>query len=341
MLPTLHILSSPSNPVHINNRMDPFSIAVVKFVNNIQKFGWKCIHYGIPGCEVNCETVICLDTLDTDHQVNKARYNQNASLEIKKRKKPKDMILCFYGADNQGATTDNNELSIIEPYIAYDHTAVFAPYRIFVSYATMHMFYGHHKMLMNPSWFDAVITNGFTPDEFEFNENPQDYILYFGRVVEVKGIHIAIQATEKTGNRLIIAGPGSLENLGYNLIPKHVTCVGLCDAEQRKHLMKNAKAIIGPTYYVEPFGNMVVEGYFSGTPAITSDWGGFTETVVNGVTGYRCKEMKDFVYALQNIDKIDRKYCRKFAEERYDEKVVYHKFHEYFLKIKDQNFYRN
>lgn len=339
-MPTLHILSSPDKPVHIDNRIDAFAVAVVKFIENMKQYGWDCVHYGIPGCQVDCETVICLPYIYNDSNLGSQEYNKNAAKEIEKRKKPGDMIMCFHGWGNREAAEANSDLPIVEPYIAYDHAAVFAPYRVFVSYATMHMYYGHHKMLMNPSWFDAVITNGFTPEEFEFKTEKENYVLYFGRIVESKGIHVAIQATERSGDHLILAGPGSLKDLGYKEIPPHITCVGLCDAQQRKELMKNAKAIIGPTYYVEPFGNMVIEGYLSGTPAITSDWGGFTETVVQGVTGYRCREMKEFVHALQNIDKIDPYVCRKYAEENYSEKVVYKKYHEYFLRILDKDFYR-
>lgn len=339
-MPTLHILTAPDKPVHIDNRIDAFAVGAVKFIDNMIKHGWDCIHYGIPGCQVNCETVMCLEHIYNDYETNRKQYNETAGKEIAQRKKPGDMIMCFHGWGNREAAEANNDLPIVEPYIAYDHTAVFAPYRVFVSYATMHMFYGHHQMLMNPSWFDAVITNGFTPDEFEFNDSPEDYILYFGRVIESKGINVAIQATELSGDKLVIAGPGTLKELGYTFIPPHVTCVGYCDAEQRKRLMRNAKAIIGPTYYVEPFGNMVIEGYFSGTPSITTDWGGFTETVVQGMTGYRCREMREFVHALKNINKIDRKFCRTHAEENYSEDVVYKKYHEYFLKIQQRDFYR-
>lgn len=337
---TLHILSSPYNPVHIKNRIDAFAVAVVKFIDNMKKLGWDCVHYGIAGCEVNCETVICLDTVYSDKHAAIKKYNEVAGLEISKRKQPNDLIMCFHGWENQEAAQLNSDLPIVEPYIAYDHTAVFAPYKVFVSYATMHMYYGLKGMLMSPSWYDAVISNGFDPNEFDYNENKKDYILYFGRVIESKGIHLAIQATEKVEKKLIIAGPGSLSTLGYSKIPDHVTCVGLCDADQRKILMRDAAAIIGPTYYVEPFGNMIIEGYLSGTPAITTDWGGFTETVVNGVTGYRCRDFKEFVYALTNLDKIDPKVCKKWAIDNYSEDVVYPRLHEYFQKILAKNFYR-
>jgi glycosyltransferase involved in cell wall biosynthesis len=204
----------------------------------------------------------------------------------------------------------------------------------------MHMFYGERGMLMEPSWFDAVIPNAFTPSEFEFSNTKKDYILYFGRVVESKGINVAIQATERSGHSLVIAGPGTLAELGYNEIPAHVTCFGVADVDQRRVLMRDAKAIIGPTYYVEPFGNMIAEGYFSGTPAITTDWGGFTETVVQGVTGFRCREMKDFVTALNNIDQISHADCRDWAWNNYEESVVHKKLDDYFKKILQSNFYR-
>ena len=339
-MPTLHILSSPDSPVHINNRIDPFSIAVVKFIKNMQLLGWNCIHYGIVGCEVDCETVMCLPHTYNDQNKNTEHYTLEAGKAIKERKQTGDLIMCFHGWQNRGAAEVNSDLHIVEPSIGYDTKAVFAPYRVFVSYSQMHLFYGERNMLMNPSWFDAVIPNAFTPDEFEFSEIKKDYILYFGRVVESKGLHVAIQSTKETGHKLVIAGPGSLTDLGYNEIPEHVTCVGPCDVEKRKILMRDARAIIGPTYYVEPFGNMVVEGYFSGTPAITTDWGGFVDTVVNGVTGYRCREFKEFVNALNNIDKIDPYACRKWAEENYSETIVHEKFDFYFKKILSGSFYR-
>lgn len=337
---TFHILSNPNNPVNINNRIDPFSISVLKFIQHMQSKGWRCIHYGIPGCQVSCETVLCLDTLSSDQTLNKINYNKTASIEIGKRKNPNDVLLCFYGLDNQQAANDHSDLTIVEPSIGYDHTAIFSPYRIFTSYAIMHMFYGYKGMLMNPSWWDAVIPNGIDPAEFDYNDKKDDYILFFGRVIESKGIHLAIQATEAAGKKLVIAGPGSFSALGYSSTPKHVTIVGICDKDMRKTLMKNAKAIIGPTYYVEPFGNMIAEGYFAGTPAITTDWGGFTETVVNGVTGYRCREFKEFVNAIHNIDTIDNYTCQQWAMKNFSDEVVYKKHHEYFSRLLSKNFYR-
>lgn len=337
----LHILSNPHGPVRSDNTIDPFSIATLKFIKYMTSYGWDCIHYGAVGSQVDCENVICTEYISEDKPTNIKNFGKKASKEITLRKKPDDIILCFYGLDNAEATLEHKELKIIEPSIGYAVSAIFADYRIFVSYAQMHMFYGLKDKTMSPSWFDAVIPNAFTPEDFTFNSNKQDYFLYFGRVIESKGIHTAIQATEKAGKNLVIAGPGDLRDLGYSKVPNHVTCVGLCNADQRKNLMSNAKAILGPTNYVEPFGNMVVEGYMSGTPAITTDWGAFPETVLQGVTGFRCREFKDFVEAIENIDTIDPKNCRQFAMSNYADSVVHPKFDKYIKKIITMDWYRN
>lgn len=337
---TLHILSSPYSPVNTHNRMDPFSIITWKFIHYMSKLGWHCVHYGIPGSSVDCENVSCLDSISPDIDYNVLRYNENASLEIAKRKKPGDMLICCYGAANKIAADQHLDLKAVEPIIGYATNVVFAHHRVFTSYAHMHMFYGERGMMMTPSWFDAVIPNAISADEFDYTESKEDYFLYFGRVIDTKGVHIAIQATEAAGKKLIIAGPGLITDLGYPGVPRHVEMVGLCNAEQRRVLMKSARAIIGPTHYVEPFGNMVPEGYMSGTPAITTDWGGFTETVINGVTGYRCREFKEFVRAIENIDLIDPKNCRKWAMENCEDTVVHNKFDQYLKRIAQLDFYR-
>ena len=336
---TLHVLSNPHNPVHTLHRIDPFSWACLKFMKYMKQYGWNIVHYGVKGCDVPVETVICLDKTGQPDSV--AKYNERAGQEIAKRKQPGDMIVCFYGLENKGACQANPDLKAVEPSIGYTNDAVWAPYRVFVSYAQMHMYYGKNGMLMNPSWYDAVVYNGITPSEFDYCEDKEDYFLCFGRVIENKGINLAIQATEKMGKKLIIAGEGNLSYMGYDKVPKHVELIGPCNVEQRRQVMKKARAIFGLTYYVEPFGNMVAEAYMSGTPAITADWGGFAETVQQGLTGFRCRDFKDVVTAIERIETIDHKTCYDWAMKNYADDVVHPQFDDYFNKLRVDNFYHS
>lgn len=329
----IHVLVNPRNPTGLSYRVDPFAVHGYKYIKHLSPH-FEIIHYGVSGAEVDCEHV------DVPQIIGNSSYefNRVAGEEIKKRKDAGDIIACFFGHDNKLACEMNPDCKWVEPSIGYRASGVFAPYRAFTSYAQMHMFYGERGMLMNPSWFDVVIPNPFTVDEFEYKEDKEDYFLYFGRVIEEKGIHLAIQATEKLGKKLIIAGPGDLRHLGYNKVPDHVEVFGVADAEQRKRLMKNAKALLGLTYYVEPFGNMVIEANLSGTPVITTDWGGFTETVVEGQTGYRIRDFKSLLTAIESIDKIKPYDCRAWGLNFSDE-AVHSKHKEYLDKVIKNDFY--
>lgn len=329
---TLHILPNFATPTDLDHRTDPFSVATYRYIEYMAKHGWSMIHYGHTDSRPLCAHVpIPFE--------NHEQSNRLAGEEIAKRKQPGDIIICFYGVGNIGAAQANTDLRAVEPAIGYAVDTVFAPYRVFTSQAHQHMYYGHHKMLMNPSWFDHVIPNGFEVSEFEYREEKEDYLLYFGRVISTKGVELCIHLAEQTGQRLVIAGPGSLSDIGIKQVPAHIEVVGVCNMEQRRSLMSRAKALLGPTFYIEPFGNMVVEALFSGTPAITTDWGGFTETNLHGVTGFRCRDWSDFKHAVRRIGDIRPDVCRALAEAKYTNDIVHAQHHRYLQKVAAANFY--
>jgi glycosyltransferase involved in cell wall biosynthesis len=316
------------------NRIDPFAVHAYKYIKHLLPH-YEIVHYGIEGAQVDCEHV----DVPSINGIDTKDFNTVAGAEIAKRKTKDDLIICFFGIDNKLACDLNSNCRVVEPSIGYRANGVFAPYRVFTSYANMHYFYGERGMLMNPSWFDAVIGNPFTISEFEYCENKDDYFLYLGRVMEEKGIHLAIQATQKLKKRLIVAGPSdNLRHLGYESIPDHVELVGYADAEKRKQLLKKAKALLGLTYYLEPFGNMIIEANLSGTPVITTDWGAFPEIVLEGETGYRVRDFKSLLTAMESVEKIDATNCRKWGLNFSDEEL-HHKHHTYLQKIIKNSFY--
>ena len=350
MNPTLHILSNPSGITHTRYRMEPFNVAALKFIENMKQRGWDMVHYGHESADVACEHEVCVTNDEFPppedgnlliHQPHLEKiYNDRAIQIVAKRKKPGDMLLAFYGLANKPTMDTHHDLKRLEPSIGYPPETVYSPYRAFVSYSQMHYYYGLHKMLLNPSWFDAVIPNAFTPNEFEFCDEKEDYFVYLGRVNYDKGVDLCIQITERLGKKLYIAGPtDTLRHLGYTAIPKHVELVGYVNPKQRSALLRKAQCLMAPTHYIEPFGNIVAEAQFCGTPVLTTDWGGYVDSVVQGVTGFRCKDFGSFARAAEKVHELSPEVCRTWAMQNFSDEVVHDKFDEWLNKIRINNFY--
>jgi glycosyltransferase involved in cell wall biosynthesis len=318
--------------------MEPFNIAVSKFITNMSKLGWSMMHYGHELSQVDCENVAVVfsaelapqshDTLFPHNPAIAQLFGKRVNSALLKNVEPGDAVLCFYGSDHYDAVQGIPNVQVVEPSIGYRAEAVFAPYRVFTSYAQMHYYYGKNNQLHTPSWTDAVIPNAFTSSEFEYRDNKDDYLLYLGRVSGEKGIDIAIKTAAATGRRLIIAGPGHIDS-----VPAGVEMIGYVNVEQRRTLLSGAAALIAPTLYIEPFGNIVIEAAMSGTPVLTTDWGGFTETVVQGRTGFRCRSPEEFAQAVDKLPEIYSWACRDWAMEHYSDSVVHQKFDQYFKRI--------
>lgn len=351
-----HVLGVPHTISNKDYVACAFTQKVVKFCEMMKARGHTIIHYGHDRSEVHCDENVAVTNDNIlraaygDHDwrrytfkydLNDIAYKHfyaNAIAEIGKRKKPGDFLLCFWGYGHKAIADAHPNMIVVEPGIGYPG-GVFAPYRVFESQSIMAAWFnmtavsspGHY------SWYDAVIPNYFDLRDFDYSEEKEDYFLYLGRVGEHKGTHIAIQVCEAIGARLVVAGQNNLTDMGYKEIPKHVEYVGYADAQKRRNLMSKAKGQFVCTLYGEPFGGVQIEAMLSGTPVISTDWACFGELNLHGVTGYRCRTFEQFTWAATNINKINPKNCREWAENFSFDKVslMYEEFFYSISKVYD------
>tara|TARA_Y100000591_G_scaffold263369_1_gene236496 strand:- start:1033 stop:2001 length:969 start_codon:yes stop_codon:yes gene_type:complete len=265
------------------------------------------------------------------------KFNTLAIAEIKERIQQGDFVLCFWGKGHYHVGSyfmKDSRAIVVEPGVGYGLDQTFCDYKIFESYATMHQYIGKIDTYQ-PSWYNTVIPLTCDASQFTVSDTKEDYFLHLGRITKCKGLDIAIRACNHLGVKLKVAGTpkGDLEKLGVT-ITDNIEYIGLAGVEERRELMSKAKGFFCISTYAEPFGAAVVEAMLSGCPVITSDWGGFTETVVHGYTGFRIKNFNDVICAMKNIDNIDPHICRKWAENNYGMKKIASMIEEYFYNLK-------
>ena len=339
-----HVLSLPHTITRKDYSACAFTMKVLKFGKMMTDRGHTVFHYGHKDSVVQCTEHIPV-TFDEDLEKSYGNYDwrktffkycntdyahnifrERAIVEVGKRKQRGDFILCFWGFAHQPVAAAHPELIALEPGIGCNNKPCTA-HSVFESHAIMNQIYGKYDNW--PKWYDAVIPNYFDPDDFKYNETPKDYFLFIGRVIDSKGVGIAIEVTKRLGVQLIVAGQGDLKPI-CGLVPDHVTFIGYVEPEARCELLRNAKALLAPSHYNEPFGGVIIEALFCGTPTITSDWGGFSENNLHGITGYRCRTIEQFVWAGRNINKISRKACRDWAMNNFSLERVALMYEEYF-----------
>ena len=77
-----------------------------------------------------------------------------------------------------------------------------------------------------------------------------------------------------------------------------------------------------PTVFIEPFGFSGVEAQLCGVPLIATSYGAFQETILEGVTGYRCHTLADWVEAIRLSGTLDRRQIATLARGKYSKEAV-------------------
>jgi glycosyltransferase involved in cell wall biosynthesis len=167
-----------------------------------------------------------------------------------------------------------------------------------------------------------VAYNGINLDNYIYNENKSDYFLFLSRISRFKGAHEAIQACKESGNKLLVAGedvfvndPSYVMSIMNSCNEKNIKYLGNITEEKKRELLSNAKALVLPLLWNEPFGLVAIESLASGTPVITSPRGAMPEIITHRKDGLFCYNIGEIKSAMKMIDELKSKDCREKAEQ--------------------------
>ena len=183
------------------------------------------------------------------------------------------------------------------------------------------------------------IYHGLDPDNFDSNFGATgDYFAYVGRIIEPKGVHLAIEAVRLHNQRhpdkkmkLKIAGKHYSDSSKDQYWEKCVKpeldeiieYAGFIRGKPLNDFLKNARGLIVPSTFAEPFGMVSLEAFASGTPVVGLSVGATAEIVEDGVTGFIVRETEEesrisaIAAALEKIETIDRRACRAVVEKKF------------------------
>jgi len=165
-----------------------------------------------------------------------------------------------------------------------------------------------------------TIHHGIDINQFDFRAEPDNYLLFFGRIHHDKGAREAVEIARACNRELILAGIIQ-DNTYYHqyiepyLDKNNVVYVGSVGPVDRNQLLGKATALLHPINFNEPFGLSVIESMACGTPVITFNRGSMPELIENGKCGFLVNTVDEAIDAVRRIKDIDRAYCRHHVEQ--------------------------
>lgn len=192
------------------------------------------------------------------------------------------------------------------------------------------------KMDTNPIFKDkTAAVHNFIDKINQKETEKKDYVLYFGRFSEEKGIGTLINACKELPNvEFIFAGTGPLEDELSNV--SNIKNVGFKSGEELEKLIREARFSIYPSEWYENCPFSVMESQMHGTPVLGANIGGIPELIKDGTTGElfesgNDKELKDKITKLYQDKNLLEKYsknCQNIefntVEEYYKELLKYY-----------------
>jgi glycosyltransferase involved in cell wall biosynthesis len=184
----------------------------------------------------------------------------------------------------------------------------------------------------------ATVYNGINTNEFSFCQVPKEYLLFFGRIHPEKGTAESIQIAKRAKRKLIISGLIQHQEYFDSKIKPFINdddivYVGNSGPEERDKLLGEAYALLHPISFNEPFGLSVAEAMLCGTPVIAFNKGSMPELIINGQSGFLVNTIEEAVEEVNNINSIDRKYCREYADLKFSRQKMIEGYLDVYKKI--------
>lgn len=175
-------------------------------------------------------------------------------------------------------------------------------------------------------WLNWVGTvhHGMEVNLLPFSDDDGGYLAFLGRISPEKGVDRAIEIARRAAMPLRIAAKVDRADQEYfesEILPllsdPGVEFIGEIGDHEKGEFLGNARALLFPINWPEPFGLVMMESLACGTPVVAFRCGSVPEVIDHGVTGFIVTSIDEAVEAIERIGELSRQKCRQVFEERF------------------------
>jgi glycosyltransferase involved in cell wall biosynthesis len=196
-----------------------------------------------------------------------------------------------------------------------------------------------------------AVHNAIDVEAFPFVEQKKNYYVTLARFTKDKGQHVAIKFAIKNKKRLRMAG--TVAGMGSNrrvllelsnplstyrknaefryfsdyilrdlLQYPRITFTGNLSGRKKARFLSDAKALLFPIDWEEPFGMAVIEALACGTPVVAMNRGAMPEIIEHGVNGFLANNEKEFEEYALRVDEISPEACRQSVIDKFSSSAM-------------------
>ncbi|MCG8404896.1 MAG: glycosyltransferase family 4 protein [Phycisphaerales bacterium] len=191
--------------------------------------------------------------------------------------------------------------------------------------------------------YAATVYNGIRIENFPFESQKEDYLLFAGRLAPEKGPAEAIDVARRAGRRLLMAGMIEPQHEDYftsrikpHIDGKQVEYLGLLSQKELAPVYRKAAAVLFLINWCEPFGLVAVEAQATGTPLIATRFGALPEIILEGQTGYVVESLEQAVERVSHLDRLSPEACRQNVESRFTAQAMARGYESLYRKLTGQ-----
>lgn len=171
------------------------------------------------------------------------------------------------------------------------------------------------------------------------------YLAFLGRICPEKRVDRAIAIARQVGLPLKIAAKVDRVDEAYfrtEIVPlldqPGIEFIGEIDERQKNAFLGEARALLFPIDWPEPFGLVMIEAMACGTPVLAFRRGSAPEVVEEGVTGHVVESVEEAVSRMDSLLALDRRRIRRRFEARFTADRMARDYADIYCRLIDERF---